>query len=692
MVAKIKTTKDNVISVVGTGNAEIDNMRFALAVSAANAFYSSTGRPATILIDREVHIIGEHIFTSPTGLECTKGSWLVRDDSTAKVSYNTSQSATFSYSSAAYGEMTDTAAGAAVISLPYEYQLAAGDWVLIYGFNQISDITPHSTGTKSFPMELQRINRRASTGACNGTGTRCDYVFDDFLDEVYQTVTSGGVTKAPRVAVLPNMMSGIRIRNFNYRMKDAAYSASTAPSVYMSALYFERCHDIELSNCSFGEWHPGTMGFKYCANVRRHGCNWSSVENFEYDSETGVVYGILDSVCNGMDIQNCTFGGMRHAYTTGGTAAASIHSPSTSDRVGTVKSVLIQGNRFGNNGRLSGSTLSGMAMVNPHCEGRRIVISDNQFNVPGEQSVRNIGITVRYRDAVIRNNTFNCGPAAAPLMIYGTRATVANNTFNGGLYCSVNSLNSFVNIDKVRFANNTFRNFVSPAIHITTGTDHEIVGNTFDNCGYQLVTGYKKAAIEIASLTAGGSIRIKDNSIAKYSNDFAIHTGSLLPSQVILDGNLCSGYGGLSLGLDRSLANTAEIEMLSLPRNNGSIKAVVIQQQGHALTASNVGMPITGSHAVYNDVTAGFGVIGVMADRIDSNHYILYLPHEPFLLSPSLVAAGYIFPTGGRDLYWDQSQLKYVATKPGDSAGDSVAIIRVHASKTSGYLVSVKSI
>jgi hypothetical protein len=145
----------------------------------------------------------------------------------------------------------------------------------------------------------------------------------------------------------------------------------------------------------------------------------------------------------------------------------------------------------------------------------------------------------------------------------------------------------------------------------------------------------------------------------------------------------------LSLGLDRTLANTAEIEMLSLPRNNGSCKAVVVQQAAHTLTAEMVGRPITSSHAVYNDVNAGFGVVGVMADRIDSGHYILYLPNEPFLLPASFMATGYSFPASGRDLYWDQSQLKYVATKPADSASDAVPILRVHASKPSGLLVSM---
>jgi hypothetical protein len=685
--------RSDVIAVRGTGVPATDNATFAAAVAAANAYYAAMLRPATIQIDGNLHITTEHLFTSPTGLECTRGSWLVRENTTAKLSYNNLQGDPFQYSAASFGEMSNTAAGSGVISLPSSFQLQPTQWVLVYGFNEITDTTPHGAATKSYPMELQRINRRAKSGTCNTeTGSRCDYVFDDYLDEAYQTATINGVTRAPRVAIVPNMMGGIRIRNFNYRMKDGAASAGTSPTQWMAALFFERCYDIEVTNCSFGEWHPGTMHFRYCANVRRHGCRWSSVEQFAFDSEDGLVYGILDSICNQMDIQHCQFGGMRHAYTTGGAAANLIHSSSTSDRVGSVKSVLIHGNKFGNNGRLNAGVLSGVSIVNPHEEGRRITISDNTFYIPGEEGVQNRGITVRFRDAVIRGNSFFCGPAATPIQVHAARATIANNTFDGGLRIQVDPSSlapTYGAIDRVRIAHNTFRNFASPAVWINAGTDHEIIGNTFHNCGYLAITGFKKAAIEIAALSAGGTVRIKDNSIVKYANDFSVYTGPLAASQVILDGNLCTGYGNLSLGLDRELPNTPEIEMVSLSRNNGSCKAVVVQQAAHGLTAAMIGQPVTASHAIYNDVASGFGVIGVLADRINADHYALYLADEPFVLPATLIATGYSFPASGRNLYWDNSLAKYTPTKPGDSASDSVPIIRVHASKPSGLLVSV---
>jgi len=747
MVATIKTTKDNVISVVGTGNHLVDTPRFAAAVAAANNHYLNTDRPATVLIDRMVHITGKHIFTKPVGLECTKGSWLVREDNTAMVCIGGDPDDPFQYLQEDQGDLpaaivTDMAAGSGVISMPYNYQLAAGDWVLVYGFNSLSDMTPHAAGMSMFPMELQRISRRASSGACNGANSRCDYVFDDFLDDAYTTVTVNGQLRQPRARKI-DMISGIRIRNFNYKMKDDAYSASASP-IYSGSLYFERCVDVELSNCSFGPSHPGTTKFYYCANVRRFGCNWAGLENFEYDSETGAVYGINDSVCTNTDVQHCMFGAMRHAYTTGGATAGLDHyfinyignwnssttyaandgvrlvsgSPAvttywralrsnsnvvpgsagssldwvsvrTDNRIGSVKSVIIHGNTFGNNGRLSGNTLSGMVMVNPHCEGRRITISDNHFNVPGEQGVQNRGISVRFRDAVIRNNTFNCGPGATPIAIYGTRATVSNNTFNGGLRCEVLPLNGFTNIDKVRFTNNTFRNFYSPAIYVSTGTDHEIIGNAFENCAYSATGGYQQAVVQVAGLSSGGVIRLKDNSLNKYQNVFSIHTGTLTAQQVTLDGNLCQGYSNMSMGLDRTLANTPEIEMRNLHRNNEGIRLTLVQQTAHGLTTASIGRPVTPLHAVLNDTSGAQDVYGILADVIDANHYLLYHKHDPFEMSLSVLPSGYAFPSSGRDLYWDQSQANYTPTKPGDSVVAAVPVIRVHAYKTNSMLVSL---
>ncbi len=698
MVKTFKPTKDNVMSVVGTANAAIDTARFAAAVAAANAYFVATNRPATILIDRNVHITGEHVFNSPTGLECTKGSWLVREDTTAKLTYSqTSQANAFSYNSAPFADILNTQIGDGVISVPGDFQLATGQWVLVYGFNQLTDVTPHSSGAKSFPMELVRINRRSSAGCYGQTQTnpgRCDYVFDDFLDEPYQTATIGGVTRAPRVALVNGMISGIRIRNFNYKMKDAAYSASTSRSVHDAALYFERCVDVELSNCTFGYPASGTTGFRYCANVRRHGCAFASLENFAYDaSDNGVVYGLIDAVCTNVDIQHCSFGGYRHAYTTGGATASTIHGTSI-DRLGATRTVLVHGNRFGNNGMLTGTTLSGVAIVNMHEEGRRITVTDNIFNIPGEQAVQNRGLVVRYRDAVIRNNTFNCGPGATPIAVYATRATISNNTFNGGLRCEVipqpllNPPNTAV--DRIRFTNNTFRDFATPAIYISTGTGHEILGNTFDNCGYMAVTGYQRAAIQFAGLSTNGTAIVKDNVITKRNNLLSIHTGPLQSSQVVLDGNLCDGYGYLSMGLDRSLATTADFERKYLSRNNGGNPVIVVSQSAHGLAVpASLHRPINPLNAVINDTSGSQVVAGILGDVVDAGNYILHPPGSLVEVASSMLATGYQFPASGRDLYWDSSLGNYTPTKPQDSSADAQVVLRVHALIGTSAFVSV---
>lgn len=721
MVTTIRTTKDNVISVVGTGNAAIDNGRFADAVARANAYFTATNRAATILIDREVHINGDHVFTSPTGLECTKGSWLVRTWASAigpvgttwkgawsaatsyvtndTVSYNgiswralqnnVGQTptaganwtlcggrlcyggipGTLQYQSLPSGVITDIASpGSATITTSAAYPLAANDWVLVYGFNALADVTPHGVGINQYPLEIQQINRAV-------VGSPYTYIFNNYLDDPF--VTSGG--QAPRVAKL-SMISGIRIRNFNFKMLPGATSAAG------EALSFQACADIELTGCSFGSPIPGTVRFFCCSQVRRNGCYWGSLENFEKDSDNAdlSVYGINDSVVTTADVQGCRFGALRHAYTTGGASFPGDH------RAGSTKDVLIQGNTFGNNGRqTSTGTWSGMVMVNPHAEGRRITICDNQFNVPGEVGIQNRAISVRWRDAIIRNNTFNCGPAATPLAIYAARATVSNNTFNGGLRCEVINAGTNANVDRVRFTNNTFRRFYSPAIYLNTGTDHEITGNSFEDCSYAATGGYSQAIIQVASLSANGTIKIKDNSLNKYSNLYSVDTGPLTSSQVILEGNLCQNYGNLSMGLNRTLGNTGSIEMLNLSRNNAAIRAIVVGQTAHGLTTASIGKPITTTHGVYNDLNVGGEIAGVLGDVIGANHYILYALGELFEVSTALIDNSYLFPTSGRDLFWDASASLYKATRPGDSANDATPILRVHAFGITTAIVSV---
>lgn len=721
MVSTIRTTKDNVISVVGTGITAVDDARFAAAVAQANQYFVDTQRPATILIDREVYIQRDHVFTSPTGLECTKGSWLVRDWADAsgppgttwkgawssvtnyltndtvshngaswraivnntthtpgassswvhaggRISYGGVQGS-LAYQSLPSGVIADIASpGAGSITTSNAYPLSAGEWVLIYGFNALTDVTPHQPGINQYPIEIQQINRSV-------VGSPYTYIFNNYLDDPF--VTSGG--QAPRVAKLTTL-SGIRIRNFNYKMRPNANTAAG------EALFFQGCVDVEISGCCFGSPVPGTVRFFCCSQVRRQGCYWGSLEKFELDSDNGdfSVYGINDSVVTAADVQGCRFGALRHAYTTGGATFPG------GGRAGSTKDVLIQGNTFGNNGRqTAGGTWSGMVMINPHAEGRRITICDNQFNVPGEFGIQNRAIAVRWRDAIIRNNTFNCGPGATPVAIYATRATVSNNTFNGGLRCEVINAGTNANVDRVRFTNNTFRRFYSPAIYVDTGTDHEITGNSFEDCSYAATGGYSQAVIQVASLSSNGTIKIKDNSLNKYSNLYSVDTGPLLSSQVTLEGNLCQGYGNLSMGLNRTLGPTGSIEMLNLSRNNTAVRVVVVNQTAHGLTTGSIGRPITTAHTVYDDTILGTEIAGVLADVISANFYILYAPGELFELNSSLLDNAYVFPTSGRDLFWDQSTARYKPVKPGDSAPDASFILRIHSTGATTAVASV---
>lgn len=729
MATTFKATRDDIIRVVGSGVEATDNARFAAAVAAANAHFTNTLRAATIVIERDVSITTTHTFTSPTNLTCTPGSWLIRAGEPdvngilpSKIKWG-NDPVPFSASSL---PISNLAAGDSSFTLTGSPPaLDKSEYILIVGDNNITGHTPHTGGTNSRPVEMHRV-ARAVLGQTN------QYVFGDTVDEPFTT--------SPRIVRLIDAfkpLSGIRVYDFNMRTK-----VGSPPTFY--ALEFGNCVDLTLYNVQMGYPLPGAMLFSCCMNVRRHGINYADLEDYNtyasgvLGNSTDTVYGIIDRVVNGMDIKSCKFGSQRHGYTT----AAYGDTPSSS-RYGCVKNVLIDGNRWGTNGLQGTSspyTWASIPQCDTHTEGRRITITNNEFNIPGEAAVSNTGVNIRARDVMVRNNTFNTSKYARPVVIQAKDATIANNTFNGGLYCQVVNSGTNANVDNVRWIGNTFSDFFGPAIEISTGTNHEITGNTFRNCGTAIASNTPaQAAIYVASLTnSSARVRIVNNYIPKGSNVQAIAFGSTVNANQFstICGNHVDGYGAWDMGIRSPQFRTGEVVTTSQVRRaggyeyrattgfttgaapvhttplqtvdnwtyirpvngakiaelemqfaqyNGVPGVSVFSKSAHGFTRADAyAMLKDDLSGKYDDTSGANATAGVMLlDVIDEAHFVAAEPGAVIPLPISVYVGASDPALQPRTWYWDLSASGYVAAKPGDSHASAPVVLTVGSYFTS---------
>lgn len=652
MASTIRHTKDDVFVVRGSGVAATDNQRIADAVAAANAY----GR-GTILFDgsssnNEVFITGGHTFTAPIGLECAKGTFLVRDNVAGQLNYGAEVDP---WSGTTY-TCDAIAVGGTEIVPASGLNAAKGDYVVVWADNNLTDLTPH-TGSTHRPMELHRLSRQVLNASSVGTGR---WLFNDYFDDP--------ITTSPTIAKL-DMLRGIRVRHFNAR----ASSALTGVSLN-SVITFNRCADLELYDLTLGDPFPGQLRFRFCHDVRRTAIWFGELAN--YNTEAPLLnYGIVDMTVNGVITTDCRFHGMRHGVTSGG------HDRTISAvdyRYGGPKNRVFQNCRFGNNQQQLVATQSwtAMPMLDFHAEGRRDIVDNCTFVTPTAPSGSYVqtALNARARDVVVKNCTFNSTSGSYVAYIRGRNQLWQNNVFRGGLLIKLDTAdNANTNVDNLKWINNT-HDSMQQGLQITTGTGHEIIGNRFINCG-SLSTqspAAPAAPLFISALTNSSSrVRIVDNYLRKYSNTQSVGMGAgITAAQLYIAGNDMSGYDNTSIGLDRTLTPTAELEVRYANLNRCPVFQYVTAT-AHGLTTASIGKPINTSHGVYDDTTTQT-VAGIMADRIDDNTYVLYPPGAMILLSPSL----YNGATTGNG-YWDSSDNRYESTKPGDSNAAAPIILKV---------------
>ena len=563
--------RSDVVEIKGTANAATDTARLQAAVAAANA----AGVPVTFHVSGSVYINALVTITAPVSWTFASSGELVRATAAGGILYG---STTPPWDSGTSYAVTATTAGGHTITSP-NLALAPGDYVAIWAQNELLafELTPHSADDRFVPLEIHRISRSV-------TGASQQYVFADFCDDA--------CTTSPRIRKL-SMQTGIRITGMRARALPGAYSESPA------FLTFGYCADLELRDCVFGPNYPGALVFFCCYDVRRVNLRLGDVENpnTNLQTATGGAYGILDRVVTLAEVVDCTFGSIRHGYSTGaatrvwsegisvfsgerrssglriyqatsagttGSTAPTHTSGNASDgnitwsyvstgryRSGTVRAFRVAGCRAGINGVQTGtSTWSGLSPYDTHSEAIRGVFEHNEARMPNDSG--NIGFSIRGRKIVIKNNTIYGSTQTIPVQISSNDVSVVGNTFIGAHRCEVlNKANTNDNPQRARFIGNTFIDFYNPAIMIEVGSDHVISGNRFVNCGYlwNSSPNIPGAAVYIKGLTSG-TVTISGNDMPKYSNRLSIMVDSgVSADSVVLDGNNCTGYGDWNFGV-----------------------------------------------------------------------------------------------------------------------------------------------
>jgi hypothetical protein len=787
MALKPNLNSWNDYTVRGT-NSAADNAEFAKAVALMNA----RGK-GNILIDGTVRLTATHYFTKPIGLIGLPGSSIVMAGALAAIIYGDSTKP-WDLTSYACDQITAQTSGNNNESwvVPTGLTLAPNDYVIVYGSNVLSGMSPHNPNTKYLPMEIHRVSR-----ADLAFPTRYllgDY-FDDPISNVTWTVGAETVTlSTPRITKF-TPIKGVRVRNLTITCDPAAASSRIN-------LQFRYCADVEVQDCLFAYPSGGNMSFEMCYGVRVFGCRLEDIVDVN-DNMAGdtPIYGVLASITNDFQMINCVTNAVRHGFTTGGlnrqynwtanekvvtgeyrvhggrsyeatttgttTSTPPTHSNGSTEtsglgvgwkdlgssagngyyRYGTVKNALISGCEFRTNGqqdKTSPYAWHGNAQCDTHSEGRRITIESNTFTVPGESN--NIGVLVRSRDSIIRNNTFNCHKFGIPFIVSGPDATIEGNTFNGGYTSYVTTTYVFGGtVDRCRILRNTFNNQWGPAVQIENGTGHQIRGNNFTNCCWGYTSGLPlQTVIHIKSLTNSSSkVSITENSIPKstglaaYPNDYALTWGSTVTDENIeFSSNSCEGYGDQNIGLrtpmwtagettyfgysrrwngreyrnyvGTSLSVTApvhasgDVSPWRFVRNysgeqiadlesrqayaSGRHRTVVVHVPNHGLSIlSQRGFPLTSAmNGIYDDMTApGNTDCRILLDVIDTDYIVVADPGELVELPASLTSETTSPATFGRVLYWDRSASKYVATRPGDSDANAPKVLSVNFMNTS---------
>ena len=542
-----------------------------------------------------------------------------------------------------------------------------------------------------------------TTSAPNKTSS---FYIDAPLYDSYTTINGGsgaGFFKIP-------VVEGIRISDVQFESQPGLGPAA-------SCLFFAGCTDLKIERCRFGadngRMNPGVISKSFCSGTMEDCqiCDHENPNATQYD----LRYGSLDAVCNGFKHTRCTFGAVRHGFTSGGVGRT---VSSVSYRYGTCLDGVVENCTFGTPPNQNPSASYGVASMpfcDFHSEVARYIVKGCKFRVTEFQ----VGFLIRSRSITFEGNYFECMGTSQIGVVYAQDFVFKNNRVISGYNLDVRNVGTNANVDRVRIVDNQFIDCPSAPLRFSTGTGHEVVGNSFHNCNATSTAGVTspwtpKCCIHIAGLTNSSStIRIANNVAPKFTNnDFFVYASGVNANQMEYVDNVVSGYGGTSIGLprkrvrtgvpgnyfndptgafDSAIAATPEWEML-YGWQNGQKDLKYVKKTGHGLTSTDLNKPIDKGGVIYDDTDGSKTPDGILADIVNDDYYVLYPLNATFSMPVTMLGGTYTMGTDPRDIYWDATASgggKYMNNKPGDSAASAPPMLRVNHVDATNMWVTV---
>ena len=465
-----------------------------------------------------------------------------------------------------------------------------------------------------------------------------------------------------------------------------------------SSLFFVGCIDLKVKNCRFGSdngrMNPGGVYRNFCTGTMED-CEICDHED-PNTTLSLIRYGSVDVVCTGFRHTRCKFGAVRHGFTNGGVART---VSAVSYRYGTAIDGVIEDCTFGTpNGQNPATAgVAGYPYLDFHSEAARYVVKGCKFLLTEWQ----VALQIRSRAITMEGNYFE-GMGLSELGYIAAQDFVfKNNRVTNSYNLRVLNLGYNANVDKIRITDNQFIDCVSCAIRFSTGTGHEVVGNSFHNVNTS-TTGVSspwtpKCCVHVEALTNSSStLRVANNTAPKFANnDFFVYASGINANQMEYIGNIVPGYGGTSIGLPRKRVSTGagvadptgavntpitatpEWEML-YAWQNGQQKLKYVNLTGHSLTNAELWHVIDGDGQVYDDMDDLAVADGVLADIINDDWYVLYSPGMTFEMPKTMLGGTYSMGSDPRSIFWDASNAGGTYVNNAPSGTVAPAMLRVN--------------
>lgn len=514
--------------------------------------------------------------------------------------------------------------------------------------------------------------------------------------ELEDTTFRPFLTNAKMVEV--PMVSGIVIEDLNIRKASGMTPSGSA--IALCGAYNPIVRNVRLGN-ELGRANPGQFYTLYCYGGLAE--NVWICDHDDPDTTMSAYYGMLEGVCNGFRRVACTFGAVRHGYSSGGREQT---VSGTTYRYGGSLNPIFDSCMWHTGPQYNPVTnnVESAPMFDCHPEIARCTVQNSLFEVPESQ----LGAQIRSQFVTFINNTFDMARSAFSVYVKSPDFTWIGGEVRGGFCCEILA-HQFATATSVplrtRLIGITFRDSFGPVVRITSGGDIEIDSCRFYNIGngYTNTPFTESCAIYVGNLyNSSSKLRITNNVAPKSNQLHFVYASGLLFDQLYYAGNIVPGYGGTSIGIARlrrstggvdpngaqgsAISTTMEWEMAYGMLNGHPVKYRYFQKTGHGLTNADKNKPVNSSHAIY-DNTADETVNGLLADvpfegATDINNFYVLAPRGAVTEIPkTLVNGTYAAGTDSPKGWWNLSLGKYVpgASAPVGSHANALPIVEINA-------------